>query len=308
MWAKTMMHLIIGYIHAGDRERAKNIQEELYHFYSTRCDICEEYKVKLNILRRKATAFFDVDIARSHLKKSTDFFSNGIESSIVKYPREYYMSLVNYSANLLCSGKFSDAYECIVRAIKLCKDYDEIRFPRPYIGINNYLIALFFIREKSPEDIETVFETMLKNKQNIADEYLLISNWAIFCALSGKLEKASKLLEDIMAKAANSQTKEPSYIYHATTNLAVIHIIQRQYERADDLLKSLDSTVGDVYYHFYYQKKHTLLKNAVRDKLTYNQNNITHMLTDLCPHYQSRAWNFFGFVYSLDPLEHWDES
>jgi hypothetical protein len=308
IWAKTMMHLIIGYIHVGNQKKAKRIQEKLYYFYADHCNICEEYKVKLNILRRKASAFYDVDIARRYLAESTKFFSKGIESSLVKDPRECYMSLVNYGANLLCSGRFPEAYECMTTAIGMSKNYGEIRFPRLYIGINNYLLALFFHKEKKPEKIEAVFETLLQKRQNIADEYLLISNWAVFSALSGNLEKASKLLAEILDEVHKKQTTEASYIYHATTNLAVIYIIQRQYELASDLLQSLNSVVENVYYHSYYQKRHVLLQDAARKKLTYDQNDVAYMLTNLCPYYQSNAWNFFGFTYSLNPLEHWSES
>ena len=131
IWSKTMMCLIAAYVHIRDIDAATEILDDLYIFYSERSKFCEDYKKELNALRRKSTPFYELEVAEVALRKAVTYFSpTEGENAVISYPIQYFMALINYSSNRICSGKFSDAFQSTQIALDLYNTMKGLRFPR----------------------------------------------------------------------------------------------------------------------------------------------------------------------------------
>ena len=149
---------------------AQIVLDKLYRFYSEKARICSDYKKELNILRRKCMPFYELEVAAVYLKKSVSFFSPTKNDYFVMYPRQYFMSLINYSSNQICMGEFSNAFDSAQIALNLYNQMLGMRFPRLEIAMNNYLLSGFLSKRMNISDTITSFCALLQNLEEIADK------------------------------------------------------------------------------------------------------------------------------------------
>ena len=291
-----------------DIRSAKDILDKLYDFYGKNAKFCDDYKKELNILRRKVAPFYELEIAAIHLKKSVRFFAANNDTSIIQYPVQYFISLINYSANRISLGYFNEAFALIKTALDLKSDLSALHFPRVEIAINNYLIAGFLSKKMTLNNTIDSLILMLRKIDHIADETILNTNLAAFYLMNLEKNKSLHILESLEQQVSKSECKEFSYLYHIKTNLLIIALIDRRYDDAQNYINELDKIIPYLYQNTYFLKKHELLVGLFQEKkeIPYIwgfHNILLESLSSLQP-----AWNFYGILPAFNTLEYWSET
>lgn len=307
IWSKVMLLLFATFLHAGRREDCRRVQGILYSFYAETASVCETYRRDLNVLRRKSIAIYELEISLSHLQKSVRYFQPCHAGDVPAYPREYFMSLVNYNANLLCLGRFADAYESILEAVKLITELPDIVFPRTETMYNNFLLSCYFVRQLQPHEIIPLYQSLLQDLPDMADKTIIQTNLAIFYIQTGNLESAGRLLIEIRDRLWESSSYEPSCLYHIEANLVALYLYRGDWALAESHLESLSALIPNIDRSSYYVKKHAILEEIIRERITFPDDPESIVLK-VCPSFQTNAWNYFGRLFAYNTLEYWSEA
>lgn len=309
IWSKTMMCLIAAYVHIRDIDAATEILDDLYIFYSERSKFCEDYKKELNVLRRKSTPFYELEVAEVALRKAVTYFSpTEGENAVISYPIQYFMALINYSSNRICSGKFSDAFQSTQIALDLYNTMKGLRFPRIEIAINNYLLSGFLSGKMALGDAISSFHMLLEQLNKIADKTIIQTNLAALYLMDLQADKAFEILDDLQKQMENSNCKEFSYIYHIKMNLLLIAFISDDTITIHKYLTELEDIVPHLYQNYYFVKKHELLKEWFTHKVPLQFTaGFEQKLLEQMPSSNS-AWYFYGLLPAFNTLEYWSEA
>lgn len=307
IWSKIMLLLFAVFLHAGHREDCRRVQGMLYSFYTEVAPVCGTYRHDLNVLRRKSIAVYELEISLSHLQKSVRYFQPQHAGDIPEYPREYFMSLVNYNANLLCLGRFMDAYESILEAVNLLEKLPDIAFPRTETMYNNFLLSCYFAGQLQPHEIVSLYQSLLQNLQDVADKTIIQTNQAIFYIQTGDLESAERLLTEMRNCLLESMAYEPSRLYHVEANLVALYVYREDWAMAESHLESLGALIPNIDRSSYYAKKHTVLKQIIQERITF-PDDPESVVWKVCPTFQTSAWNYFGRLFAYNTLEYWSEA
>lgn len=309
IWSKTMMCLMAAYIHIRDIYAATEILDDLYDFYSERTKFCEDYKKELNVLRRKATPFYELEVAKVSLSKAVTYFSpTDGENAVISYPIQYFMALVNYSSNRICSGTFSEAFQHAQIAIDLYNTMKGLKFPRIEIAINNYLLAGYLSKNIALEGTISSFHMLLEKVNKIADKTIIQTNLAALFLMDMQIEKAYEILNDLLVPLNNFDCKEFSYIYHIKMNLLLIAFIRSERMTIQKLLTELEDIVLHLYQNYYFVKKHELLKEWFTNNVSLQyKTGFEQKLLEQMP-FSNSAWYFYGLLPAFNTLEYWSEA
>ena len=307
IWSKVMLLLFAVFLHAGRREDCRRIHKILYSFYSEVAPVCETYRHDLNVLRRKSIAIYELEISCCYIQKSVQYFQPHNVGNMPEYPREYFMSLVNYNANLLCMGKFADAFESIQKAMALTHELPEITFPRTETMYNNFLLSCHFTGHFQPHQIVPLYQSLLKGLPDMADATIIKTNLAIFYIQIRDFSGAEQLLTEMRTHLLNADVYEPSRLYHIEANMVALYIFKGDWALAEQHLRSLDKLIPNIDRNSYYAKKHTVLEQIIREHIVC-PDDPEAILYKVCPTFQSSAWNFFGRLFAYNTLEYWSEA
>lgn len=307
IWSKVMLLLFATFLHVGHREDCRRVQGMLYSFYAETAPICETYRRDLNVLRRKSIAIYELEISLSHLQKSVRYFQPRHTGDIPEYPREFFMSLVNYSANLLCLGRFEEAYESILEAVNLVEELPGIAFPRTETMYNNFLLSCYFVGQLKPYEIVPLYQSLLQDLPSMADKTIIQTNLAIFYIQTGDLESAEQLLIEMRDRLLESRAYEPSCLYHIEANLMALYLYKGDWTLAESHLKSLCDLIPNIDRSSYYVKKHAVLEKIIQERITF-LDNPEFVVLKVCPTFQTNAWNYFGRLFAYNTLEYWSEA
>lgn len=217
------------------------------------------------------------------------------------------MSLVNYNANLLCLGRFADAYESILEAVKLITELPDIVFPRTETMYNNFLLSCYFVRQLQPHEIIPLYQSLLQDLPDMADKTIIQTNLAIFYIQTGNLESAGRLLIEIRDRLWESSSYEPSCLYHIEANLVALYLYRGDWALAESHLESLSALIPNIDRSSYYVKKHAILEEIIRERITFPDDPESIVLK-VCPSFQTNAWNYFGRLFAYNTLEYWSEA
>lgn len=307
IWASTMQCLLTAYIHIRDISSAQVVLDKLYEFYSKNSKICSDYKKELNIMRRKCTPFYELEVATIYLRKSVSFFSPSQNDYFILYPRQYFMSLINYSSNQICMGEFLTGFDSAQIALNLYNQMPGMRFPRLEIAMNNYLLSGFLSKKMSISDTITSFCALLQNLEEVADKVLIQTNLSALYLMNFQKDKAFSLLSILNTDIEKSKCKEFSYIYHVKTNLLIIAILEHNWQKAETIARELEEIIPNLYQNFFFAEKHRLLTQFVshHKEIAYDDSFTTILLNEISS--LNSAWKYYGLLPAFDTLEYWSE-
>lgn len=255
---------IATYIHIGDYKNARQqsdntINRLMENIKTTKSPSSELY---LNNIYRKYCNIHSYDESSlAAIKKSVAFFSKSNQ-----YARAKYIALTNAFALELILGKMSDAKLTLIEIENLKEKYFYIRFPRPEIFENNKLLfSLLSNHLKVDDNILMNYENLYKSTQS-ADQYLLLSNYAIVLSLSGNIQKAVELLSEIQKDLNQNSDLEGIYSYRIISNLAILKYIEKNSNKQSSLemLSTIRLSDDDIH-NIERSKEHKLIKETLKN-------------------------------------------
>lgn len=199
----------------------------------------------LNVIYRKYCNIHPYESSLAAIKKSVSFFEN-----TKKHVRSYYIALNNELALELIIGKTAEA-QSTYQKIKNVKEANySINFPRPELLENNSLILKITSNNFYVDDSIIDSFNFLRKSTKSADNILISSNLAVAYALSGRIEEAIKILNNVQNAMKHTKDTEGIYSYRIVCNLAILQFIQDNSQRENSIqrLKSIKPPVDDPHY------------------------------------------------------------
>lgn len=299
--------LLTAYAHLGDIHKARELEEEILTSLATRVDYDENAKLRLCVIKRNANAIHGVDIAPIFVQEAVRFFESKGENGEYLNIKQYYTSLINYSALLIKQGNFIKAFNETLKAFKLEKENPDITFPRTQILRNNWIISGVLCGSLSPTKAIKLYENLISNLPPgiLAEKLFYTSNLSIMYALCNKPDVALHLLSLEAKKHDIINDKEGIYRYRVETNCAIYEYLLGESKNALKTLKRQDEYLSRLINGSYFQKKKDIIFEIMEQGEVYDGQSWLLSVLSKCPEFQGNPWEYFGKGYAFAALCDW---
>lgn len=237
------------------------LYNELKNYINQKISQDLDYKLLLNILRRKSNSVFSSKECVNDLKSSFDYFN---EHKNIFF-EEFAMSLCNYCAVLLNLGEFDKSLDCY-RTI----NWNRLNSLYKLYNYNNYLLSVFFANKMNVSNIMTdkidKYELLLKTSQMSIDTKILTQiNLAGLKIYEEKYDEAEELYKS--AEKMNNGYDD-YFDYLINRNKCILAIIHNDYSNAEILFNHLNyiPKLFSAYEKQYLRKRDEVLLEIVQNK------------------------------------------
>lgn len=299
--------LVTACAHTGEISKARKIEEDVAKSILPRRNIDEAANDRMHIIMRNANAIHGIDISPSHVKRALNFFGKASGNGTHRNIRQYYTSIINYSAVLTMDGKFEEAHTQALEGLKLERENGDILFPRPQILRSNFILAGVLTKRIEPREAIDMYNDILSYlpKGIMAEKLFYTSNQSVLYALINQPKRAHDILSSEALNHDIPHDKEGLYKYHVTTNCAIYNHLTGNTDDAIQNLEEQSHSLKKLVNGSYFFKKNELLIEVMKNHYTTDGLqwlDVVHLLNDS---FQGTPWNYFGLGYALIALCDW---
>lgn len=306
VWERYNHALITAYAHLGEIEKARLLEEELLNSLSARLTYDDIANHRINIIKRNSNAIHGIDVAPFFIKQSVSYFSGKDGNNNYKNLKDYYTSLINYSAILIKQGEFLEAYNHTLIAFQLEKDNPHFRFQRTQILKSNFIVSSILTNRINVSEGITLYEDILKNlAKGMAERLFYASNLSILYAIDNKIKTAYKVLNKEVQNHNIDDDQEGLYKYRFLTNCAIYQYLLGDASTALQNLELLNGRLSRLINGSFFQKKNELLISIMKQDVICNGSDWLSIVHQRCPSYQGKPWRYFGLGYAFAALCDW---
>lgn len=306
VWERYSHALMIAYAHLGEIEKARLIEEELLGSLSIRLDYDDIASHRINIIKRNANAIHGIDVAPIFMEQAVNYFSCKDSDNNYKDLKQYYTSLINYSAILIKQGEFLEAYEHTLVALQLEDENPHFRFPRTQILKSNFIISSILSQKiKISEGILLYQDILDKLSEGMAERLFYASNLSILYALDNKIDMAYKTLNKEAQKHNIYEDQEGLYKYRFITNNSIYQYLLGNSSEALESLELLNGNLKKLINGSFFLKKNECLINLMKQNIICDGSDWLNIIHQSYPSYQGKPWRYFGLGYAFAALCDW---
>ena len=264
---------------------------------------CYEHCFKL-----KANAFYKVEIAYKYTKDAYNYFSLPENRNI--YLSKYYLSILNYSANLIILGKYNEAYDLLTNAVYIVHENIYLKNIHEDILLNNLAISGCLSNIFSSLESVDILNSIIAKVTEAADNILIQNNITTFLALAGQYEKALHIAYLLYSKIQYGADVDTYYRYFISNNYGILFWICL---KKDDSLKVLSEAFkitpllkNATYFSTRSKMIFSLIQNMHSSEIINNKdwNNIIYKQH---PHIVGEAWKYWSSLMLLSKLQIWSD-
>ncbi|WP_059048926.1 hypothetical protein [Paenibacillus senegalimassiliensis] len=257
------------------------------------------------MLKMKANVYLKIETAILETQKSYEYFSP--TKNEVLDVQNYYISLLNHSANNLVLGNASYAYNLSSSAMKLVDSFSEIQFLKPEILINNYVLSGYLTNRINVTDCIDTIRMFLDNAENCADLILIQNNLVALYALSNDFEQAYEISESLYRDICNNTEIDSYYRYFVVNNFAMICYLKGETTKATNIFETIIDVIplenDRIYFTVRSKHIHKLLCNK---EITLSSDWNSTMVSKY-PNEVGQAWDFWGKLFLFSELQTWSD-
>lgn len=297
--------LITAFVHLGEFGKAKEIEKKILTSLSDRLNFDELAESRVHLIQRNANAIHDIETSPTHIKRAVSFFGQKDANNAFRDIRQYYTSLINYSAVLTMQGDFSDAYNQTLTAFEIEKN-NGITFPRPQILRNNFILASVLINRIKASDAINMYDEILSGLHGVmAEKLFYTSNMSIMYALDNRPEKAYDFLYAESQNHNIGKDMQGSYRYHVVTNCAIYKHLMGDTTSAIMCLEEQYDSLASMVNSAYFMEKNKVLIEVMRETHKISGADWIFALHQRCPNFRGIPWRYFGLGYAFIALCDW---
>jgi tetratricopeptide (TPR) repeat protein len=299
--------LVTACAHTGEISKAREIEDDVAKSILPRCNIDESANERMHVIMRNANAIHGIDVSPSHVKRALNFFGKANGSGTHRNIRQYYTSIINYSAVLTMDGKFDEAHIQTLQGLNLEREYGDIRFPRPQILRSNFILTGVLTKKIEPQKAINMYADILSflPKNVMAEKLFYTSNQSVLYALINQPKVAYDILSSEALNHDIAHDKEGLYKYHVVTNCAIYSHLAGRTEDAIRSLKEQSHSLKKLVNCSYFIKKNELLIEAMENNYTTDGLQWLDAVHALNDSFQGTPWNYFGLGYAFIALCDW---
>ncbi len=253
-------------------------------------------------------SIFEPDIAHSQLLNMYHSLMRKIKDGNTKYIPLLYRAVVNLSGNDIIVGLWDEAKDLSLQAIKMVEEFTFMRFPNIGAVYNNYLLACYYLKSDSINDIVDGFQKVTTQNVYDEDELLLRLNHIGMLLQAGKNKAAKSLMESI--DIDNDNSIDSYYAYYLLFNKAVVEYFAGGHTVACRMIDDLDEVANNSFSirREYYKKHYSLVRQLFHEDTLYpSLHSMQRAFETRKPSYLSANWESFKSVYLFSDLQIWTQ-
>lgn len=298
--------LITAYAHLGELDKSRDLEENVLSSLSGRINFDESAKLRLNTIKRNANAIHEIDTAAIFVQQATNFFGETDCNGEYIHIKQYYTSLTNNSAMLIKHGDFSNAYDETIKALSLERDNLDIAFSRTQIVRSNCIVAGVLCGKLKPTDAIKLYKSMLVDLHGIlAEKLFYTSNLSIMYALNNEPDIALHVLLNEVQYHNVKSDREGIYRYRVDTNCAIYNYLLGNTDEAIAIIKGQKNNLLSLINGSYFNKKNDVILELMEKSYVATGESWLSAVESSCPHFQGKAWRYFGKGYAFAALCDW---
>lgn len=311
IYERALIRIMILYVHVGDLDKALLIEQQIIQSLESRFDHDDTAQARYHTLNRIANSLYGCEISANKMKKSVGYFGvNYKTGGLWRDIKQYYLAQINYAGAQCLNGQFEDSSNINEEVLKLFQKFPNYPFPRINILLNNYLVSGYLSNRITIHECLKSYEEIIAPLHKYADRLFYISNYSIFLALSGQLQKAIECLHKESLLQNTNEDKEQLYNYRVALNQGVYYYLLGQKEKAIELLVSLEKQLdplnkdGDSKYD--YRRVQKIITYITGSNTCESPTEWENMFLSDTHEFQSSAWNYYGKGFAFTLTFNWD--
>ena len=249
-----------------------------------------------NIIYSVDTAYYHTVLAQEYFYKKYLKYMNVID---------YYVSLVNVSANALVMGDFEHAIEYASKGLLLVEENSNINFSSVYALLNNmYISKVLFMQNHEMRYLIDIFESLIDNAHGDIASLLLNNNLAIILIYNGEFLEALDILEDLHKKIQFDDVDD-YYVYLIESNYYIARWAIKNEPFAFESYIEIKKLIPLKNDYQYFKSRTEFIINKIN-----NDYKIDFSVTkwnDFDTYKVGKAWNFWGKWLIFTDIQLWTD-
>jgi tetratricopeptide (TPR) repeat protein len=268
-------------------------------------------KDALYVLDRCSGGLYLTDVALVRNREAAAYFGPAEGQALLRRPVEYYRSLVNLGASLICNARYEEARDVYEKVGTLVGDYDDGVFPRiDYPRMNGLLAEYRMGVVQADEAAERQRDITISCA--VADDPFYVENaLAVYLALAGLHDDALAIFDRLDSVLTRSRREpEPSMTYLIRSNRCATRFVSGDVQSSQDEWASLAVLVDRIAYTSrpMYVRRHELLARVIGEGARLSASAFDEALLVRYPEEFGPLWDSFGRGFTLPAIEFWREN
>lgn len=308
MYLRALMLLAEFYSETSRNDELKKCLCEIFRCFSKYVSTDKQMQCYEHCFKMKANAFFKIEVATNYTKEAYEYFTR--PENIQCYLSKYYLSILNYSANLIVLGDFNKAYELLSEAHNIVKTYPYLKSIHEDILLNNLAISGYHCNHFSAKECVETIETLETPLSEQADTLLIQNNYAIFYALDGNFDKAFSIVSSLFNIIEYNDDIDDYYRYYVLNNYGILLWLKDEREKSTEILNIAFSLNPLPYDQAYFKARADLLNgllNTILPNELLETNQWNNYLYHNNPNKIGKAWKFWGSLLLFSELQIWSD-
>jgi tetratricopeptide (TPR) repeat protein len=241
--------LLFGLTHLADKEPGRALERRLQHMLSDRAGFDVAAKDALYTLNRCAGWLDQPDSALRRTRAAVMYYGPEEDQTLVRRPLEYYRTLANYGANLICNAKYESSRSVHEQLEQMVAGYPEGVFPRLDFPRMNALLTEYRLDAVSAEDAVRRQREIIAPLNPEGDPFYADNALAVYLTLAGRFDESLEVFDRLDAELREHRIDpEHSMVYLIRANRCATWYVAGDVERARAEWSALSAVVDLIAY------------------------------------------------------------
>jgi hypothetical protein len=304
--------LLFGLTHMTNKAAGRALERRIQTTLRDRVSFDASAKDAMYTMDRCCGWLYQPDVALIRTREAATHFAPIEGQTVLRRPLEYYRSLSNYGANLICNSLYSEAHAIHQEIDDLVASYPRGVFPRPDFPRMNALLVKYrlgIVDSAQASELQRRIATSVKFD---ADPYYAESALAVYLALSERYEEALGIFDRLYVQLTSSRADpEPSMIYLLRANRAATLYVSGDARACQAEWTNLTPVVDRIAYAIrpLLVRRHELLGEVIQAGEFMSPRLFDECLVSPArPAEFGPLWQDFGHGFRMPEVEFWREN
>jgi hypothetical protein len=309
---RLMQLLLFGLTHMTDKQPGRALERRIKATLLDRVSFDVAAKDAMYTMDRCCGWLYQPDVACIRTKEAAMYFAPREGQSVLRRPLEYYRSLANYGANLICLSLYPDAAQVHEEIESLIANYPPDVFPRLDFPRTNGLLVKYrmeMINAEQASDLQRQIATSIKFAN---DPYYAENALAVYLTLAEHYQEALAVFDRLYAQLIASRSDpEPSMIYLLRANRAATLYVSGDQAACKAEWTQLIPIVDKIAYAIrpLLVRRHELLGEIIETGVTMSPRSFDECLVSADrPAEFGPVWQNFGHGFRMPEVEFWRDN
>jgi tetratricopeptide (TPR) repeat protein len=302
--------LLYGLSHVLDKQAGRELEGLIRRRLVDRAAFDPSAIDELYNLDRCSGSLYQPDISVIRNSEAAAHFGPRAGSTLVRRPVDYYRSLVNLGAGLICNGRYDEAVATYSSVEELVDEYVPGIFPRLDHARSNALLAEFRLGGVSADAAVQRQRRINETLGVDGDPYYIRNALAVYLAFAGEHDESLQMLEALIEDLTVRYTDpEPSMLYVLRANRNCVGYVAGrppllgEWEMLAEVLQRVPYSFQSLLV-----RRHELLSELFESGVSLSAREFDRYLPRSGRPEFGPLWDNFGRGFRMPEIEFWREN